>query len=345
MPAPGGRQAVPHHRAALADRFADRMIEPGQSDDERGGRAPARPAARGRAADRGPAAARRQEARSAYLAGRDQGRLPGRRAPGLARRGRHRVRPRRRRQRRRLPAGDVVPGHDRHPDGGQLAPLDPNAGMDFSWTQYGKLFYAESLLPSTTFASASSPGWGLDWDRIRATHARGHLQRLQLQPAPARGAHARQDGCRDAGRVRGAADVVPAGEWSMAAPTSTPCTPPTPTSEAIRRGADELWVIWTVSMKGDWENGFVANYFQVIEAAANWRLKQVLGRIDASNAAFVADGGVSSEAHPRGQDAPGGGAAQLPGQLEPRPHLRGGQPGRADRPPVVHGGRRAVHAG
>ena len=42
--------------------------------------------------------------------------------------------------------------------------------------------------------------------------------------------------------------------------------------EAIRRGADELWVIWTVSERGEWNDGFVNNYFQIIEAAANGRL-------------------------------------------------------------------------
>jgi predicted acylesterase/phospholipase RssA len=47
---------------------------------------------------------------------------------------------------------------------------------------------------------------------------------------------------------------------------------------------DELWVIWTVSTKGRWGNGFVNQYFQMIENAANWRLKDLLRRIEASNA-------------------------------------------------------------
>jgi predicted acylesterase/phospholipase RssA len=35
--------------------------------------------------------------------------------------------------------------------------------------------------------------------------------------------------------------------------------------EAIRRGADELWIVWTVSERSEWLDGFIANYFQVIE--------------------------------------------------------------------------------
>jgi predicted acylesterase/phospholipase RssA len=63
--------------------------------------------------------------------------------------------------------------------------------------------------------------------------------------------------------------------------------------EAIRRGADELWVIWTVSSRGRWNRGFVAIYFQMIEAMANAQLKAVMRRIKASNAAR--DAGLPSE--------------------------------------------------
>jgi hypothetical protein len=54
--------------------------------------------------------------------------------------------------------------------------------------------------------------------------------------------------------------------------------------EAVRRGAEELWVIWTVSEQRVWRNGFVAQYFQVIETAANGHLRRTLDRIQASNA-------------------------------------------------------------
>ena len=58
--------------------------------------------------------------------------------------------------------------------------------------------------------------------------------------------------------------------------------------EAIRRGADELWVIWTVSQRSQWEDGFVGNYFNIIEAAANGRFNDILRRIEVSNAAHAA---------------------------------------------------------
>jgi len=56
--------------------------------------------------------------------------------------------------------------------------------------------------------------------------------------------------------------------------------------EAIRRGADELWVIWTTSQRGQWRNGLVGNFFGIFEATTNHAYKQVLARIEANNAAI-----------------------------------------------------------
>jgi predicted acylesterase/phospholipase RssA len=57
--------------------------------------------------------------------------------------------------------------------------------------------------------------------------------------------------------------------------------------EAIRRGADEIWVIWTVSRRGRWGRGLVAQYFQMIEAMANGQLNAILARIQRSNDALA----------------------------------------------------------
>jgi predicted acylesterase/phospholipase RssA len=58
--------------------------------------------------------------------------------------------------------------------------------------------------------------------------------------------------------------------------------------EAIKRGADELWVIWTVSRRARWRRGFVNQYFQIIEVAAYGHFKRILRRIEESNAALAA---------------------------------------------------------
>src|ERR1700722_11957463 len=58
--------------------------------------------------------------------------------------------------------------------------------------------------------------------------------------------------------------------------------------EMIRRGASQLWVIWTVSTRGNWKPGFVPEYFLMIEASANSRLRAALQRIEQNNADFAA---------------------------------------------------------
>jgi hypothetical protein len=60
--------------------------------------------------------------------------------------------------------------------------------------------------------------------------------------------------------------------------------------EAIRRGADELWIIWTVSEKDEWNPGFVATYFQIIETTADGHYNANLKRVRANNAAIAAGG-------------------------------------------------------
>jgi predicted acylesterase/phospholipase RssA len=52
---------------------------------------------------------------------------------------------------------------------------------------------------------------------------------------------------------------------------------------AIERGADELWVIWTVSMTGRWTVGYPHSYFRIVEQAANSRFKADLARIEHNN--------------------------------------------------------------
>ncbi|MFB9376355.1 patatin-like phospholipase family protein [Kineococcus gynurae] len=59
----------------------------------------------------------------------------------------------------------------------------------------------------------------------------------------------------------------------------------------IDRGAEELWVVWTVSGRGDWGRGWVGGYFAALEAAATTRLEADLARIERNNAAVRSGAG------------------------------------------------------
>jgi predicted patatin/cPLA2 family phospholipase len=155
-------------------------------------------------------------------------------------------------------------------------PLD---GVSLNWREYPKLVGAASLFTLDRFRAKVFPKWGLDWAAIRkspreATFNVYNFTRGRLE-------------------VLNPADMT---EDLLVAAVSLPMWfPPVVVNretyidsvfvtdanleEAIDRGADELWVIWTVSEAGQWSNGFVANYFQIIEAAACGNFHRALERI------------------------------------------------------------------
>lgn len=60
--------------------------------------------------------------------------------------------------------------------------------------------------------------------------------------------------------------------------------------EAVRRGADEIWAIWTVSDTPELRDGFIAEYFHLIETVANAKFKEEWSEIAAVNAAIANNG-------------------------------------------------------
>lgn len=58
--------------------------------------------------------------------------------------------------------------------------------------------------------------------------------------------------------------------------------------EAVRRGADEIWAIWTVSRKDEWRDGFIAQYFQIIETVADTNFFTYWKRLERNNAEIAA---------------------------------------------------------
>jgi hypothetical protein len=132
------------------------------------------------------------------------------------------------------------------------------------------------------------PTWGIDWQNIERPNATFNVYNFSRHELQTR----RPDQMND--------------EWLLACVSLPMWFPPVRIDgdlyidsvyatdanleAAIHSGANELWVMWTVSKRGRWRNGFVNQYFQIIENAAVWRLKDVKRRIEASNAAISAGG-------------------------------------------------------
>jgi predicted patatin/cPLA2 family phospholipase len=165
--------------------------------------------------------------------------------------------------------------------------LNPRDGISFNAAEFLKLLYAESLFTLDNFRKHVFTGWGLDWEKIRASTLKGtfnvfNFSRKELQIMEPK------DMTED---LLVACVSLPMwfppvhinGETYIDAVYMTDAN----IEEAIRRGADEVWVIWTVSDKDEWQPGFIATYFQIIETTANGHYKAILRRIADNNAAIA----------------------------------------------------------
>jgi predicted acylesterase/phospholipase RssA len=166
--------------------------------------------------------------------------------------------------------------------------LDPFIQVDLNWEHYWKLASAPSLFTLDNFRKHVLPGWGIDWKKIRASPRLGTFNICNFSTK----------------ELEVVTNDRMTEDWLIASISLPMWFPPVRMNgqtyldsvyltdanveEAIRRGADEIWAIWTVSTKDEWHDGFVPQYFQIIEIAANGRFFPVWRRIEASNREIAA---------------------------------------------------------
>lgn len=161
--------------------------------------------------------------------------------------------------------------------------LEPLGGVDVNWTQLARLIYAESLFELDAYRRKVFPAWGLDFERIRqstreATFNVYNFTRHELRPVTA--PELTEDFLVAAASLpMWFPPVRIEGDTYIDAVLNTASN----IEEAVRRGADELWVIWTTSQRGEWFDGFVGNFFGIFEATTVHAYKQALARIARNN--------------------------------------------------------------
>ncbi|MGH6814615.1 MAG: patatin-like phospholipase family protein, partial [Hyphomicrobiaceae bacterium] len=161
------------------------------------------------------------------------------------------------------------------------------SSIGLNWRQYLRLYWSESLLTYDEFRSKVLRGlWKLDWDKIRKSDRLGTFNTYNFSKNEHRVlTHDRMDEDTLVACVTLPMWFQPVtidGDRYIDAVYLTDAN----LDEAIRRGADELWIVWTVSRKAEWKGGFVATYFQIIETTANGHLRRDLARVEANNAAI-----------------------------------------------------------
>jgi predicted acylesterase/phospholipase RssA len=166
----------------------------------------------------------------------------------------------------------------------------PSSGVSPNWRQFARPGYLESLFTLDAYRRSVFPRWGLDFDRVRASALDATFnvynvtrQRLQVL-TPQRMSEDLLVACVSLPmwfppvRIDGETYIDPVYVTDANV------------EEAIDRGADEIWVIWTVSERGEWHRGFTAAYFQIIEAAANGAFRRIRDRVERNNGAIAAGG-------------------------------------------------------
>ncbi len=164
----------------------------------------------------------------------------------------------------------------------------PTWAMDLGWEHYGKLFHAPSIFTLDKFRNKILPSWNIDWRQINDAERLGtfnvyNFSKKQLEVKT----HDQMNEDFLIASISLPMWFPPVNIDGQVYIDSVYITDAN-VEEAIRRGADELWAIWTVSTRDEWLDGFIAQYFQIIEAAADTRFFSIWQRIAENNRAIAA---------------------------------------------------------
>ena len=167
--------------------------------------------------------------------------------------------------------------------------LDPFLPVDLNWQSYWRLAQAPSLFTYDHFREKVLPFWGIDFAKIRG----GKLGTFNILNFSKKQVDVITNDQLTEDYLIGAVSlpmwfppVVINGQTFIDAVYITDAN----VEEAIRRGADEIWAIWTVSTRDEWRPGFVSQYFHIIEAVADTHFFGTWSRIEKNNAAIAAGG-------------------------------------------------------
>jgi predicted patatin/cPLA2 family phospholipase len=166
--------------------------------------------------------------------------------------------------------------------------LNPRAGISFNPVAFPNLLYAESLFTLDNYRKHVFTSWGLDWNKIRSSNLNATFNVMNFSDKTLEVIEPKDMSedvlCACVSLPMWFPPVRIKGKTYIDSVYLTDAN----IEEAIRRGADELWIIWTVSEKDEWHSGFVATYFQIIETTADGHYKAILKRIANNNAAIAA---------------------------------------------------------
>jgi predicted patatin/cPLA2 family phospholipase len=175
------------------------------------------------------------------------------------------------------------------------ADLAPREFVSFQpWYRYLTFWRLPSILTQDKARRHILPKWGIDLDRIRAcTEINGHpvVATFNVCDFNTKRVVTFESSQMDVERLL-AVDAVPGVEPPVAADgtlyVDAMLLQDANVTEAVRRGADEIWVIWTVEERSPWKGGFWNHFGHIFEICAVGNLYRQLDAIATINAAVAA---------------------------------------------------------
>jgi predicted acylesterase/phospholipase RssA len=169
--------------------------------------------------------------------------------------------------------------------------MNPMDMVSFNLREYYKLFWARSISTLDGLRTKVFPAWGLDWDRIQA--CRDPVVTFNVYDFASKRLCVLESPEMDAELLCACVALPmwfpPLIRGDKILFDAVFCTDGN-VDEGVRRGADEMWSIWTVGNRPEFRNGFLAQYFHIIETSADTRFFRDWEEIAAVNAAIAAHG-------------------------------------------------------
>ncbi|GAC1406997.1 MAG: hypothetical protein NVSMB64_13320 [Candidatus Velthaea sp.] len=171
--------------------------------------------------------------------------------------------------------------------------MSPGAFTTLDWTNYYKLIWNRSVGTSDGVRNVLRNIWQLDYGKINTPRTTrytfNHYDFTNKRVAIVENTALDEDTLVASTSLMGWLPSVqkPGGKWIFDAAWCTDGN----VGEAVRRGADEIWAIWTLSNTPELRDGVLAQYFHVIESIGNAKFLEEWDEIAAVNAAITAHGG------------------------------------------------------
>lgn len=177
--------------------------------------------------------------------------------------------------------------------------MNPWQMVSFNLKEYYKLLWARSIATTEGLRSKVFKFWDLNWDKIRSF--KDPIATFNIYNFSEKRLLTLENSQMDEDLLVASValpmwfpPVIKNGDILFDAVFCTDAN----VGEAVRRGTDEIWSIWTVADQPEYRNGFLAQYFHIIETSADTKFFRDWEEIAAVNQAIKQHGRDTSRATP-----------------------------------------------